>query len=413
MISFHSIKNANKSQVAIEAHRSLIIDMTPLWTSTPERLANVGPRPKSPDQNANSMSSILDEIAATPSRGLGEASPPSPLQVFNDQYQQRMPKGSYNRSTHTPSTPITALLPPRRTSPSLVDMTESESIQYLAIGQIPARLQRQTTDTSLEEMDWTPSQSSLQRQLFNPTRSTHIQPFSQVPTVPEPNPFRTKIPQAPFSPAHRLRNPPNPPRLRVASEERKENFFKNITERKETLRLGDGTAEADQKRYDGGFTRQTFFPPQPQNEEESRLADLLTGFSLGDPEIAIKKSASQSRTRHAYQGLVLLFAFFLWNQALYHHAEHSYNVMLLVMATCLAIGSRTILDNSVLFEKDKHAITVQTLGLCFGGLECAASSYGILEIMAGRGDCGNCGSLGMLLIGGMLVYEIWFASFGN
>jgi hypothetical protein len=36
-----------------------------------------------------------------------------------------------------------------------------------------------------------------------------------------------------------------------------------------------------------------------------------------------------------------------------------------------------------------------------------------LEILAGRANCEDCASLGTILIGGMLVHEIWLALFGH
>jgi hypothetical protein len=47
-----------------------------------------------------------------------------------------------------------------------------------------------------------------------------------------------------------------------------------------------------------------------------------------------------------------------------------------------------------------------------GGFELAGAGYGALELLAGRGDCVECASLGTILVGGMMIYEIWRASFG-
>ncbi|KAL6714945.1 hypothetical protein ACLMJK_007205 [Lecanora helva] len=69
-------------------------------------------------------------------------------------------------------------------------------------------------------MDWTPSQQAMLR----PT-STH-RPSKLISQPPQPPPFRGHLPADVVSMEHRLRNPPNKPMFRKASEAQKQNFFK-------------------------------------------------------------------------------------------------------------------------------------------------------------------------------------------
>lgn len=75
-------------------------------------------------------------------------------------------------------------------------------------------------DDDDEAMDWTPSQQSTLRPatLYRPSPSADQQS--------QQNPFRGHLPADVVSQEHRLRNPPNKPIFRKASETSKQNFFK-------------------------------------------------------------------------------------------------------------------------------------------------------------------------------------------
>jgi len=69
-------------------------------------------------------------------------------------------------------------------------------------------------------MDWTPSQQSTLRP------ATLYRPLPPAVEQPHQNPFRGHLPADVVSQEHRLRNPPNKPTFRKASENTKQNFFK-------------------------------------------------------------------------------------------------------------------------------------------------------------------------------------------
>lgn len=68
-------------------------------------------------------------------------------------------------------------------------------------------------------MDWTPSQQST-------LRPATLYRTSSVVQEPQQNPFRGHLPADIVSQEHRLRNPPNKPMFRKASETSKQNFFR-------------------------------------------------------------------------------------------------------------------------------------------------------------------------------------------
>lgn len=86
-------------------------------------------------------------------------------------------------------------------------------------------------------------------------------------------------------------------------------------------------------------------------------------------------------------------------------------VLLAVMTSCIAIGARTIIDNIKPAPHMKSDAS-RVFGMTLGGLECLGALYGIMEILAGRGDCTNCASLGTILLGGMFIQQFWYACIG-
>ena len=340
------------------------------------------------------MADALDQIAATPSR------------------VSKVSAKSYSRTPSPPHLPMAGgrLADPKAGTSSLSAMTTDEVARYLKTGEIPARLSPQETSISSEEMDWDLQYPVSQHRAFRPVGpvQSNTQLFGQTP-VANNSTFWYKVPPAPVTPAHRLRNPPNQPRLRVASKEAKENFFNNVTQRGSNENGGPSGEDRPQNKVE--FAQPKFFPPPSDNG--TPLIDLLKSFSLADtdapPETVIGKS---SRMRHAYQGLALLLALFFWYQAFNRPFDYSKTVALAVMVGCAFIGARTIVDNTFFAVPDKDLALVYTLGACIGGLELSGAGYGFLKVLAETGDPENCASLGTLLVGGMLVCEIWFASFG-
>ena len=132
-----------------------------------------------------------------------------------------------------------------------------------------------------EAMDWHPTppvQPVSQHRAFAPDqpaqRSTQL--FGQAPVAAEPSAFWYKVPPAPITPAHRLRNPPNQPRIQVASAESKDEFLIPMGKKIPTL------PPKKQKSPEYYLAQQKFFPIAERGVDETDLADLMTGFSLGE-----------------------------------------------------------------------------------------------------------------------------------
>jgi hypothetical protein len=252
-------------------------------------------------------------------------------------------------------------------------------------------------ERQLEEMDWSPSYSKYRAFAAPVERSK--QAFSSAPIEHRDSPFWYKVPPAPISEAHRLRNPPNQPRLRVASQEVKENFFNSVTRKSPIL----GQSQ-DVPRHEVEFAQPRFFPPTPPNEADD-VADMFQSFSLND-EIS-KIAEVKSRNRHVVRALILLVGLIYWRQETYHPSAHMTNVLLGIMTVCLGLSIRSVVDNATSrLVKKKHHLW-SSIGLGLNLLECVAAICGLVEVWSRTGDCADCASLGMIYIGEMMVRELW------
>ncbi len=321
-----------------------------------------------------------------------------------------------------PLPPLKVLnVPPNRSrnSPAFNNTISPSLENQLAVDQ-------QYSEMNVGGMDWAPEppQPRSQHRAFTenlPVSSDAVffgqaQPqknsklFGQTPVVPQPSTFWYKIPPAPIAPAHQLRNPPNQPRMRTISTELKQNFF--ISSKKPPSAHGPPETPISEIE----FSQQKFFAPEPASKEHEVLVSAFDGWSLQESEGAAE-AVSIRRTgvrRHILQGIALLVALIFWNQAHKSPSEHIKNTILPIMLGCLCIGARTVLDNTIytLNEKDsaENALTY-TIGTVLGGFECTAACFGISSILGGT-ECVNCDVLGTILLGGMIVHEMWIASFG-
>ena len=267
-----------------------------------------------------------------------------------------------------------------------------------------------------DEMDWTPAVAKPESEYraFKPlpvgVNSTR---FGQSPVEEHASAIWYRVPPAPITPAQRLRNPPNQPRFQATSQVVKENFF-NTVARPNSGELKLANSQGNElPRHEMKLRQPTFFPPAPPEVEVGNaLADLLTSVSLGttDPEPPAVL-AKQFQWDHFAQAVVLGSGLFFWNNSFANPGEHTMKVMLAVMTMCIAIGTRTIFKQ-LSSQPGKKSNVSKVFGMTLGVLECLSAFSGIVETLAGRGECTNCASLGTILLGGMLVQEFWYASFG-
>jgi hypothetical protein len=383
--------------------------MTRLWESTPQKLPHVGPSTNpSPRGSGNNMADVLDEMLTTPSKRRSISPPSSASQAtlqrnnINNRYGSL---GVHNESSYSRNT--RQIQEDFRTPPM--------ALKSLSLGDYPAKSTQAQAISNVGDnqdvMDWSPVQSQSKHRAFNSVRSADPgkQLFGQAPVKAEPGAMWFHVPPAPISPAHRLRNPPNQPRLRVSSQEAKQNFFSNVSPQpNDTSNSAEGETEAEvsseggRSRRNVEFSQQKFFPPAPPSESGEKLAELLTSFSLSsDPEIP-QRTPGGFKLRHACQAFALWLGLLFWNRVLYDLSEHTRNVTLVVMGACGLIGARTVLDN---IQCSPRGLP-QTAGATLGALVMVAAGYGVQEILAGRGGCEYCAPLGSMLIGVMAVYEM-------
>ena len=379
--------------------------MTRLWDFTPNRLPHVGPSSSpSPKGSGNSMADALDEMLAVPSIRRS-VSPPSPQAYSN--LQRKSIKNQYGSlASNSQSSYIggTQQVQQHIKTPAM-------ALKNLSIGNYPTRSQAiaQVSDDQ-DMMDWDPIQPQSKHRAFNSVRpaDSGTQLFGQAPVQAESGAMWFHVPPAPISPAHRLRNPPNQPRLRVSSQETKQNFFGKVT-RQANGPSNSTEAETDSEPLGGArsrrnveFAQQKFFPPPPPSESGEKLAELLTSFSLSSDSETSEDKRRGYNFRHLYQAIALWLGLLFWNRVLYNPSEHTRNVSLAVMGGCGLIGARTVLDN---LQFKPRGFT-RTAGAVLGAMEMAAAGYGVQEIMAGRGSCEYCAPLGSMIIGVMAVYEM-------
>lgn len=355
------------------------------------------------------MLDILDEISKTPSRRPPYQSKSSPELQLGSPGSQASPTPSRRR----PANQGYSTSSPTGIKPSLSAMSTSEAARYLATGEVPSHVAAEVSNDELEEMDWTQTGPQSPERPFNSAQPSQLsmQQSGQEPATTE-SPFWYRVPPAPISQAHKLRNPPNQPRLRfpTSTQDTKPKFFGNATKRNLAL-SSDEYAPPMQKIQEVEFARPKFFAPQEQ--DETNLSRMFDSINLS-PDEGVKSGGKeiQSRRRFICQGAVLLLGLLLWKQA-YSLPWPPRTIRLLVMVSCVGLGSRTLLDNTLYTAKPDRRVLQHTLGGFFACLEVAAAGYGFLETIAGQDTCPNCDSSATLLIGGMLVHNIWLALFGR
>ena len=380
--------------------------MTRLWESTPQKLPHVGPSlSPSSKRSGNDMVDALDEMLTTPSRRRS-VSPPPPAGYGN--LQQKRINNRYGNLASTSQLSYYG-----NTQQIHQDIrTPAMTLRNLSLGNYPNQSSQAMTHVTVDQdmMDWAPIQSQSKHRAFNSVRPANsgTQLFGQAPVQAESGAIWFHVPPAPISPAHRLRNPPNQPRLRVSSRETKQNFFSNVAHQSNDLSNSaeagpeSELSETARSRRNVEFAQQKFFPPARPSESGENLAELLTSFSLSSDSETPESARAGYSLRHLYQAIALWLGLLFWNRVLYDPSEHTKKVSLAVIGGCGLIGARTVLDNLQL----KPRGFARTAGAALGALEMAAASYGVQEILAGRGSCEYCAPLGSMLIGVMAVYEM-------
>ena len=152
----------------------------------------------------------------------------------------------------------------------------------------PYRLPTPPESSDDMSMDWSPSQATFASPKLNTSIASQLKQSSPVPRAG----FRGHLPPDVVSPAHRLRNPPNKPTFRKASESTKSNFFNRSSRLDDDgTNLGNGVESRDSAMSKSVFPRfspakfqdPTFFAPGADKSETGLEGLLERAFSLGEP----------------------------------------------------------------------------------------------------------------------------------
>lgn len=232
-------------------------------------------------------------------------------------------------------------------------------------------------DDDYEAMDWTPSQySTLRPSSLLQSSSTALQQQQQ---QQQPNPFRGHLPPDIVSMEHRIRNPPNKPTFRKASETQKQNFFRNPKQiaSRDLDYLSDTATE-----YEPSITESTFEPtparklfadpklrlPSDRQAVTGLESILSRAFTLDDepPEIRVRhqqQARAQAIARSDIKGhhgpwhrlpviILLVAACFVWKNTL-GPSVASDNLQIR-LATLLISGLASVRSIAILLQQDSN-----------------------------------------------------------
>jgi hypothetical protein len=306
-------------------------------------------------------------------------------------------------------------LPGSDDAPLLSAMTSDESHNFMRTGNLPERMRYQRE----EEMEWDPTPSRTLNIMRPPQAAGPFQ-VPEPPPVHETAPFWYKVPPAPITPAQRLRNPPNQPRLQPRTQEAKENFFKRMTNGSYGEQLGKSSPETERpRRHEIEFAQQKFFPPNSADTMLSSLSDFMGNIQLksesdagGTSETsAVTETITSRKLRHIFTAVFLVSALLAWNYASGHSSNYMINIEMAVMIICGAVALRSITEYTVTDWSRRNSPMVNALGATVSGIEAAAAGYSLLQLITKRGHFNLSHSQGEVLVCVMLVHEVWLAVF--
>lgn len=274
-----------------------------------------------------------------------------------------------------------------------------------------------------EEMDWSPTQSKHRAfKDFGPPKAPN-QIFGQPDPGPNSSPFWYKVPPAPVTPAHKLRNGP---KQLTKPVEKQSIFTFGSTNASKPNALTDDENEGASK---VAFAQPKFFAPSVSNPSDPRssLADLLnSSFTLSqdEPEDGEHDETRQSNAEIANSGslartasvrnnrlldvftlAILLGAWFHATSASYPYSRDvMFGAMLLSMAIAIHLTGDAIRD--LRHEKTPSWATIINTSLGIG--ELAVSCHFALQIWGNRSPTSSL--QGASVIGTMLLHEMWNAA---
>jgi hypothetical protein len=424
--------------------RDVKVRFRPLFESTPDREKFI-----SKPQATNSTPSKVNDLAQELDNIMQETRSGSPSSSSTSLYDSKKNTSSESLLSMSALSTVTTLtsattIPtnnepklwreaspsPRTSSRGLItSLNNRRKPQENSLVKIPAKLQFMSSNDAMtqsneDEMDWTPSQSTYRAFQPSPPSTRDSQTFGQAPANKD-SVFWAKVPAAPTTPAQRLRNPLNKPRLANHSQEKKENFFANMTGSKFSVSGSDGNEEANptskhtRKNYE--FAQPKFFPPSDM-EDATGLVDIFSKTIKFDDEDGQKPAnphwrrpdgsinsmdVAKKDPRHAITAVVSIALLLLWNFAFVSPNENSNMVIYGVLIACILIGLREMADHGGVFMAEKASgegiykiILWSAVGAIVSGVQVIMAVTTLLDIITGADGGGSDGILGKeVLIG--------------
>ncbi|KAG8675787.1 hypothetical protein FPOAC1_001780 [Fusarium poae] len=251
-LSAHLVMSVVMIMIYSSAKRSIKVDTTPLFGNSsdtafsPKQPKLTRVKREEPKTFSDLLNEALDSPTLTPQTGRSQPSPSI---------------SSFSPRPYVPSSPLRP--------------QESPFNRFNSLNVTPQRVQEVGGS---DEMDWTPTESHIKPQSQyrafqdSPALNRPRRAFGESP-LNDQSPFWYKVPAAPTTPSHRLRNPPNAPIIRSKPVEQESIFFRGAARKRD---------ESEKEEREVSFKPPSFFAPQESHDEASGLADLLSqSFSLG------------------------------------------------------------------------------------------------------------------------------------
>ncbi|KAI0008406.1 Ima1 N-terminal domain-containing protein [Xylariaceae sp. FL0662B] len=393
------------------ARKSIHTDTTPLFRQKPSVISEqVSPAGSASKNDSNDLGNILDEILDSPSETRAGASSNSP--------------GSSAYHTNSTNTNLLA---------NSYDRLGESSFATSKIGSLnlssPMQVERPAPQITHydEEMDWSPSASQHRAfSSYNPYRVKNMNPrFSDAPIEPKSGPFWYKVPQAPISPAQKLRNPPMRPIIRESPKEKKENFFQSTARGPVDIGSpGPGSSS------NINFADPKFYAPEPKDDPRDNLSNMFaSSFSISpDPDeertrnarIATNnyapvnsgydKSGIQNRSMERVgEFVVLIGALYVWVLALGTEEQYGRTLALASICACLIVSIRLAADLQVdaQIREGKQPSVFTVSWATVGMIQVIAALILLWNIWSGSAAGISRGAYGNGLFAIVIAHQMW------
>lgn len=398
------------------ARRSIRVDTTPLFGPAPKRpQLQQAQQPREipgPQEVASkqSMSDILDDI-------LKESTPKPSTAIARFSGSNTYGQSSTYRSSYNPTTAAISGNPFRSNHVQQRPSSSELTFDSLNLSEQHFTETRQVTRDE-DAMDWSPTQSK--HRAFNTQGQTrHNRGFGATPTDSKAKPIWYKVPPAPVTPAQRLFNPPNAPRIRTSPLVKEPVHFRGSAT---VNTLSSFQPERPQERVETAFAEPSFFVRPQDAPEADALSDLFgRSFSLNpsqeeerhqgrrDSQTRISPSIrnSGSPAGQLVETMALVACLAGWLHATMSQHEYAMQVTVAILLVCVTISARingSTLKNAA--EEQGFGWT-EAIGTVLGIGEIAFACQIAMRMWGTSGDCATCHSQGGWLIGTMLAHQVW------